>query len=216
MTIKEWITKNATLKDTAKPDELEKLIADLDPLKALQTPDEAKAFILRNDLFRRALDSEVTARVESHDAKFQKEKLPTILKEREDAIRAELNPAETPEQKRIKELEEKANALERRTKQSELEKQLRDRAKEIGADISKAERYVVYGDDALKVMEKDHEENKTFIQTQLDKQIKEKFGSTPPPATGDKEVNQMKRGEFEKLPAKEQIEFIKSGGRPVD
>ena len=108
-----------------------------------------------------------------------------LRKTMRDELMKELNPEETPEQKRIRELEE-------RIKNDDLEKQrfakineLRSVAKEIGFDVSRADRYYAYGDNAEEYMKQDAEYLKTTVSTALDDKTKEAV-TTQTPKAGEK------------------------------
>ena len=217
MTIKDWITQNATLKDTAKIEDLDKLIGDLDYMKNVKTVDEARAFILRSDILKKALDKETQERVDSHDKNFKEKELPNLEKEIRDKITEELNPAETPEQKRIREMELKLDQKEKKEALNELKKALREKAREIGADPIKAEKYHVYGDDALSVMEKEFTETKSYIDSEIERISKERFkGQSAPHRSDEPDSTHMKRSDFDALDNKAKHDFIKSGGKTID
>jgi NADH dehydrogenase/NADH:ubiquinone oxidoreductase subunit G len=213
--ILDWIKANA--KEGADLAEAEKLVNDLNPLKNIATTSDALSFIQRNDLFKQALDSETSKRVSDHDKRFQEEKLPDILKTERTNILKELNPDETPEQKRIRELEEDAKQRDARDAKRELEKSLREKAVELKANPVKAERYAVYGDKALEIFEADVSETNKLIETELAKRIKEKFGDNPPPsrntATAEK---QMARADFDNMDPSAKAKFMKDGGQITD
>ena len=218
MTIKDWITENATLKDTAKIEDLDKLVGDLDHMKNVTTIDEAKAFILRSDILKRALDQETTARVEAHDRNFKEKELPKLEKEITDKVNAELNPAETPKDKTIRELMEKDIARDKKEATADLKKSLREKASDLGYDPIKAERYHVYGDTALSVMEKEITENKKYIETEVDKLSKERFKGQPAPKGGDPidPEKVIKRTDYDALSPKDRTEFLHGGGKLID
>jgi len=180
MTIQEWITANATLKDTAKIKELDGLVKDLDPLANIKTKEDALNFIDRNSLFKSGLDSAISKAVLSHDEKFTADKLPELLKaEREKAIK-EANPEETPEQKANRELKDRLDAYEAKDKTNELKDSLRLKAKEIGFD-GDIERYSFLGDKALEYLVSDHEAIVSKIDSAIESTKKEFYGKSVPP-----------------------------------
>ena len=198
MTIIDWITQNATLKDTATMKDLEKLVDDLDYMKNVKTVEEARAFIMRSDILKRALDKETQERVDSHDKNFKDKELPKLEKEITDRVNKELNPEETAKDKQIRELIEKEAARDKKEATTELKKSLREKASELGYDPIRAERYYVYGDTALTVMEKEFTDNKKYIETEVDKLSKERFKGQPIPKGGDPTPDKtMKRADFE-------------------
>lgn len=187
MTPKEWLEKNAVLNDKADIKEFETLVSDLDPLANIKTKEDALNFIDRNNLFKSGLDSAISKAVASHDEKFTADKLPDLLKaEREKAIK-EANPEETPEQKRIRELEEIVKASGNKDKLNELKDSLRAKAKEIGYE-GNIERYSrLSGEQAIDLLVSDHEaESKRFADYKETLQ-KEVYKGNPPPVKGEEE-----------------------------
>lgn len=217
MTLIDWITQNATLKDTAKMEDFKKLVDDLDYMKNVKTVDEAVDFIKRSEILRKALDRETTARVETHDKNFKEKELPKLEKEITDKVNEKLNPAETPEHKEIREMREREIARDKKDAQRDLKKSLREKAVELKFDPIKAERFYVYGEKALDVMEKEFTERKTFIESEVDRISKERFKGHPAPQTSETEAGKtMKRGDWNELDSKGQRDYIKDGGKLID
>jgi hypothetical protein len=79
-----------------------------------------------------ALDSVVGTRAEKRLETYKEKELPNEWKSREEAIRAELNPKETPAEKRIRELEAKIEAQENKEKLSARQDELSVKAKDLG------------------------------------------------------------------------------------
>lgn len=179
--IREWIEKNAVLKDGASLDELESFAKDLDPLKNIKTKDEAYDFMLRNDAFKSALDYETQKRVENALNKFKDEKLPDILKSEGEKIRAEINPEETPEQKRIRELEDRIKKDDEERRVNQLKQALREKAKELAEkekvpyDPLRAERFALFGEDADNMLTDDISYLKKSIETELSSRLKGQY-----------------------------------------
>ncbi len=217
MTLIDWITQNATLKDSAKMEDFKKLVDDLDYMKNVKTVEEARAFIMRSDILKRALDKETQERVDAHDKNFKEKELPKLEKEITDKVNKELNPEETPKDKQLRELMEKDAARDKKEAVRDLKKSLREKAVELKFDPIKAERFHVYGDKALEVMEKEFTETKTHIDSEIDRISKERFKGHPTPQTSEPEPGKsMKRGEWNALETNEQRSFIKEGGKLID
>lgn len=129
-------------------------------------------------------DSEVSKRVNTGVENFRNDKMPEYVskavKEREEALRKELAPEETPEQKRIRELEEKIEASERDKSVNTLKDELAAKGKELDFDSEKARDYYVYGENAMAKLESDAAWFKEEINKRLDPKIKEKYKSGPP------------------------------------
>lgn len=182
MTLTEWIKAN--VKDGVDVTEAEKLVADLNPLKDVKTADDALAFIKRNEVLVKALDAETARRVESHDKKYQEEKLPGLLEAEREKIRKELAPEETEEQKRIRALEEENKKMRDDQAKGQRKAKLRELAKESGFDPDLAEDFAVYGDDAEKYIEKHKKAAERRLEEQLSEELK-KRGAAGHPRGGD-------------------------------
>ncbi len=178
--IADYVKENFTPAEGIDLSEVEKLETELDPLSGLTTPDQALDFMGRNPLFEKALKKHETQAIEKHDDKFNKEKLPGILKdEREKAIK-EANPEETPEQKRIRELEDNAAVRDKSDAAKDLKIELAAKAKEIGytGDI---DLFMHLGDKALQTMEAYHTKNTEYLEGEKEKIQKELYGDNIPP-----------------------------------
>jgi len=215
MTAKEWVKANA--KEGANLAEFENLLESENPVLSIKTKEEALEFIEKTQFFKSALDAETSRRIEKALNRFESEKLPEIIKSKEEQLRKELSPEETPEQKRLRELEEKLAAADARERENALKADLRKKAKELGMDPLKADRYAVYGDKAAKYLEEDWADIKTTIDTSLDKEIKARYKTGEPKAAeGKEEGKRMTREDFSTLSPKQQMEFVNSGGVTVD
>ncbi|MEA3370799.1 MAG: hypothetical protein U9Q40_05610 [Campylobacterota bacterium] len=187
MTIAEWIKANTTLKEGVDIKEVDGLIADLDPLKNLETIDQALSFMDRNDLFKRALKKNETQAIEKHDKKFMETKFPELMKEEREKIVKELNPEETAQDKEIRELKQwkldTENANKKRILEAENLAALKDKAKEIGYD-GDIERYSrLSGENAIEYMLADHKVNTEYKE----KLKKEVYGDNKPPSKSEEE-----------------------------
>jgi len=174
----EWIKAN--VKDGADLNEVQQLVAGVTEV----TPERA-AELARDKEVRRIIDAEISRAVERHDEKFREEKLPKMLDEERSKIRAELNPEETPEQKRIRELEEwKANA-EREREYIARKDALRKKAgelgiSELGLSPDDFEPFAQLGDQAESMLASFVERTKDAWTKSLDQKIKERYkGATP-------------------------------------
>ena len=185
--ITDWIKKNSTLAEGADIKEAEKLEDELNPLKNLSTTDQYLDFMNRNEGFKNALKKHETQAIEKHDAKFKTDKLPGLLKEHGDKIKAEINPTDTPEQKEIKELKQWKVDSEARDKSKDLKLELVAKAKELGytGDI---DLFMSKGDTAIETMESYHEKNTKYLEVEREKIQKEVYKGNPPPNRGEPEV----------------------------
>lgn len=181
----EWIKANAA--EGADIAELEAMLPNTEAI--LQVPE-----------IRSALDSAVSKAVQSHDKRFTDEKLPTLLDEERAKIRAELNPEETAEQKRIRELEERLQKADRERETRERRDKLRKKASElgiseIGLTPDDVETFVAFGDDAETTLEAYVGRTKEAMTSQLDNLLKERFGDNAPPRKGPEDDADEKHGE---------------------
>lgn len=176
----EWIKSNA--KEGANIAEAEELVQK-STFDGITTKEQALDFIGKNKVFTSALDSMVSKAVESHDERFKTEKLPEIVKLEKERLLKELNPEETAEQKRIRELEEKIAASEMRDKELAIKSDLRTKAQELGYDPIRAERFAAFGDKAIDTLV----DESNFLTNLIDSKMKEAVKGTlsgPPPKGG--------------------------------
>lgn len=117
-------------------------IEGLNPLGSIQDAEQAVEFIRSNEKLKRGYDKIAQQAVESHKRKFEEEKLPELQKAWKDELRKELNPEETPEQKRLRELEEQLQQRDAKEASYKLKDKLRAKAKELSFDEELAERFV--------------------------------------------------------------------------
>jgi len=180
----DYVKANFTPAEGIDISEVEKLETELDPLSGLSTVDQALDFMGRNDLFNRALKKHETTSIEKHDDKFMKDKYPEMLKSALDEKLKELNPDETPEQKRIRELEDKISAADKRDALNALKIELQSKAKEIGY-TGNIDLFISQGDKAIETMEAYHEANTAWREKEKETMQKEVYKGNPPPKGGE-------------------------------
>lgn len=207
--IAEWIKAN--VKEGVNVDEGLQLVRDLDPLKNIDSREAAIDFMKRNDKFKSALDYEVQQAVETNSKKFSETKLPELIKAERQKIMQELNPEETPEQKRVRELEEKIAERDARDARRELEASLRTKAQELGFDPLRAERYAALGEGAMDALAQDVEWFNATMKAKLDEAVKGRYKTDTPPGGGDPKGRTMTRAEFEQLGAAERMSVMRGG-----
>lgn len=176
----EWIKANA--KEGADLKEATKLIDSY----AEVTPDRA-AELVRDKEVRRLIDAEISRAVERHDERFREEKLPKILDEERGKIRAELNPEETPEQKRIRELEERIAKQDAERQRIERRDALRKKFGELGGNeigLSPEDIEPFAGlENADEFLESFIGRAKEAFTTNLDAKLKERYAGKAPEAS---------------------------------
>lgn len=102
------------------------------PLAGLKSKDDAFEFIKSNDLLLSTLDSRVNKGVESAIENFKNGKMNELWKEREEALRRELNPEESEAAIVAREFQEYKASVERKEKTEALKDKLTEKAKEMG------------------------------------------------------------------------------------
>ena len=136
----------------------------------------------RHSIFESIKDSLVSKGVESYKENFEKDGKPLLEKEIRDRLEKELNPDLTPQDKRLKELEDKLAEKDKAEQTSSLKALLRRKAKELDYDQSKAERFAMYGDEkqALTALELDAGEFKEAVKLRVEELTKSQFTKSPP------------------------------------
>ena len=195
------------LKDIADDADINKTILSIDDfaksseidVKKL-TVDDYKNMLANNEVikayYQSSFDSAVGSAVTKHDQKFMKEKFPTLL---EEEIKKRDTSNLTPDQLKIKELEEKmakyeaekAEALRLETNRSKLKKQ------GLNTDLAK---YIKTDDDI--------DFFKNLINDSVKTQIQQKLGksSYKPPVNNDS-LNTITKEQFNKMGYKERLKL---------
>ena len=170
------------------------------PLTGLETKEAAWELIKSNKLMLSAFDSEQNKRGETTLANYKSGKMLDEWKERETALRAELNPEESEADKKLREMQEKINGMEAEKLLSSLKTDLAKKAKELEFDPIKAMDYAIYGDKAIEKLESDAEWFKTELETRLGTELKDKFKGNrqprdkqTPPADLDKQIMEARK-----------------------
>jgi len=181
----EWLKAN--VKDDADMNEATALIEGV----AEVTPDRA-AELAKEKEVRRIIDAEISRAVERHDERFRDEKLPKLIEEERGKIRSEMNPEETPEQKRIRELEERIAKSDRDRETVERRESLRKKAQElgiseIGLTPDDVEPFVSLGESASDTLESFINRSKEAWTSSLDAKLKEQYKGKPPEGSPETE-----------------------------
>ena len=210
--ILEWIKAN--VKEGVDVSEVTKLVEGVQDLNSIDTKEKAIELMKTNAVFKSGFDSEISKIIDTHD----KEKLPELKKSIRDELEKELNPDLTPEQKRIKALEDELNASKNEKAVNMTKAELRTKAKELGFDPDRAEKYHVFGEKAFETLENDSKYFSDAIKAGIDTEIKTRFGNKIPPG-GNRQVDTskiMNRDDFEGLGAAQKQAFIADGGTLED
>lgn len=177
----EWLKAN--VKDGADMNEATALLESVTEV----TPERA-AELAKDKEVRRIIDAEISRAVERHDERFREEKLPKLIDEERARIQKELNPDETPEQKRIRELEERIAKADAERQRVERREALRAKAQELGVTElgltpDYADSFVDLGDGASEAFESLITRTKEAWTSSLDAKLKEKYAGQPPEGT---------------------------------
>ena len=148
-------------------------IDGLNPLSKIGSAAEAVDFIKSNSVLKRGYDTIARLAIEAHKERYETEELPKIKNALRDELSKELNPAETPDQKRLREMEQKLADKEKAEQQYQLKNRLRAKAKEVGVDEEIAEKLAFLQTD-------DHEAELTWFAERFESAVKSR---------ADQEVN---------------------------
>ena len=155
--------------------EIEGEISALNPLANVKDKNQAWDFIKGNDLLLSVLDQKVTERANTTLDNFKSGKMEDLIKEREESLRREFNPKETPEQIQIRELLADKDERLKKEARRDLEDKLLIKAKELDFDPIKAKDYSIYGDSAIDKLESDAGWFNTMLEERTGAKIKEKY-----------------------------------------
>ena len=175
--ILEWIQSNS--KEGANIAEAEELVNN-STFDGITTKEQAIDFMGKNAAFTSASDFLVQRAVQSNQEKFTTEKLPGLIEAEREKILKEFNPDETPEQKEIRELKEWKQLQVKRDAENDVKATLRSKAVELGYDPLRAERFSVYGENAMTELEAEAESRANAIQKGIEEGIKSKLAGDPP------------------------------------
>jgi uncharacterized protein YciI len=203
-----WAKANA--KDGANVAVFEELVS-----KAAPPDDSTKAYEYMRAIpsLRSALDAALNKEYDRAIKKYEDERLPEKEKVMREAIRKELNPDESPEQKQIRELREKLEAKERAETIANRQNALRAKAKEFGVDPEVAADYAQYGDDAENVLKRHAEWHKKELDALKAETAKKAFGNRTP--TDGSSLNAKPQAEIDAMNPKDKAAFFAAGGVPL-
>lgn len=156
-------------------------IKESNPLNGL-SKENAFDFIKSNQVLLSAFDSEVSKSVNTGVDNFKAKGMQEIIKEREEAIRAEINPKETPEQKRIRELEARIESSDKEKALAKLQDELSSKAKDLEFDPIKARDFALYGENAMSKLEEYASWQSEIVTNRLNSEVKTKFKGNQPKA----------------------------------
>lgn len=172
-----WLQSN--IQDGANLAEIEELIAG-DSIDGIDNKDKALELLYNNRLLKAAFDSEISKKIENHDSRFKEEKLPSMLDEAREALRRELNPKETDEQKEIREMRDQLKELKAKEQRANLERTLISKAKELNYDPERAAKLAILGEDAEKFMQDEAAFHNKALEAQKEQLVNGALAGKPP------------------------------------
>lgn len=177
--ILDWIKTNA--REGANLAEVEELLAG-NTIDGIDSKEKATKLLYEQKLLKAAFDSEISKKIQNHDDRFREEKLPSLLEQERERLRAELNPEETPEQKELREMRSEMNKIKAERDMATLKDKLRDRAKELNYDPERAAKLAIIGDydQATSMMQDQAEYLQSALDAERTKLVNERLGGNPP------------------------------------
>ena len=177
--------------------------ADIDTLSEFVQSDQR--------LYDKLLDKPLKTREQNlRENEFPK-MLESRLKEEREKLMQELNPEETPAEKRLRELEQKLADKERKESEYERRNALREQYKDVAPDVAE-KLYKLEDESVSSVID--------YIGTlkakigELEKT--QKYGSKPPTGGGKGDGKIISEADYNELSPKEQYAFITGGGQIGD
>ena len=117
-------------------------------LNEIKSPENVEKLLKENKALNAQFQSLLSKKNADYDRRFQEEKLPEIIETERKKIETEVNPEETPEQKRIKKLEQDLAERDAKQKENQLKDELRVYAKDKGVDPDMASNLSSMGKDS--------------------------------------------------------------------
>ena len=171
---------------------------------------EAISELIANDqrLHDRILDKPLKTREQNlRENEFPK-LLESRLKEERDKLMKELNPEESPAEKRLRELEQKLADKEAKEAQYERRATLREQYKDVAPDV--AERLYALDDDSVSAVM----EYTKGLRAKIDELEKvQKYGGKAPAGGGKGDGKVISEAEYNAMSPKEQYAYITGGGQ---
>ena len=171
---------------------------------------EAISELIANDqrLHDRILDKPLKTREQNlRENEFPK-LLESRLQEERDKLMKELNPEESPAEKRLRELEQKLADKERKETEYERRATLREQYKDVAPDV--AEKLYALDDDSVSAVM----EYTKGLRSKIDELEKvQKYGGKPPAGGGKGGAKVISEAEYNEMSPKEQYAYITGGGQ---
>lgn len=176
--LSDWVRKNA--KEGADISEAEALIETLS-IDGVTSKEKAIDFIIKNDVFKKGLDSYVSKSIENHDNRFKEDKLPGILEAEREKFKSELNPPKDEKDEKLDKVLKEMEAIKAEKAQTDLRLKLRSKAKELNYPEDQAEALYEFGEKSLSLLERNAEQLESLVNSRYESKVKERFGDNPEP-----------------------------------
>lgn len=160
-------------------DEARQTLERFTALEDIRTADQAIEAIKGNESLKRGYDKIAQQAVETYKRRFEDEQLPEMRKTLREEVMRELQPEETPEQKRLRALEEELRQRDEKERLYQTRDKLRAKAKELGFDEELAERFAVMPEPETELTTF-AERMQQAIEKAAEKQVSERWGNRTP------------------------------------
>jgi hypothetical protein len=206
----------AIAKDGADLSGIEGQIAGLNPLTGLTDKAAAWELIKGTPLLLSAHDARTVDSVKTGVDSFKEKGMVELWKEKELAIRAEVNPKETDDQKEIRELKERLNESDKKGALTTLQDKLQLKAKELGFDPIRAKDFAIYGeDDAMSRLEAYATAETEAVNTRLSTELKDKYNLQTPDTNQQTPGKSVKRADYDAMSPSQQREIALDKGTAI-
>ena len=161
---------------------VQEAIAAGNPLAGVTTKEQAAEFISKNQIFKAALDAEISLKVAAHDERFTKEKLPGIV----EAEIKKRNPEKDPLRVELDTLKAEREAEKAELKRERLKALAIKKAAEAGIPADDIERFIDEDEDRTGAsVEAFAKRWKAFSDKAVETALKEKLGNNGAPRGGN-------------------------------
>jgi hypothetical protein len=174
--------------------------------------EDAEKIAAEHPHMKSAFDAGISRAVQSHDEKFQKDKVPALV----EAEIKKRNPEKDPLRIELDTLKAEREAEKAELKREKLKALAVKLAADEGIPVDDVDRFIDADDDATTASVKAYAKRlKAFRDSAIDMELKKRFGNQAPPKTGNPGKT-MSLDEFSKLSPKEAAAYMASGGALTD
>jgi hypothetical protein len=212
MNLKELVAKLPEADRGEAEKAIQEAIVAGNPLAGIDSNEKAAAYIQGNRYFKGALDAEISARVISHDERFQKEKLPGLV----EAEIKKRNPEKDPLRIELDALKAEREAEKAELKRERLKALAIKKAADAGIPADDIERFIDEDEDRTGAAVDGYAKRwHASVDKAVEAKLKERLGNNGIPKNGDPS-KAMTREAFGKLAPKDAAAFMASGGSITD